>query len=351
MRVLVIRFRQMGDAVLATSLLNTIRHNFPDAIIDYVLNDRIAPLFENHPSIDHLITFTDAERHAPFVYIRKIWGIMHRHHYDVIMDLRSTVNTTLFALLSPFTKYRIGLDKSYVSLIYNYKISLSKPDESVVFHDLKFIGPLERIKPIERISRFTLGITDKEKSDFRTYMQQCGVNLTKPIILAGITSKLHNKTWNEDNMVFVLGHIIKKYPDVQIIFNYVPEIEEPAARRIYSKLTDAVPTDKVFVDVQANSPRQLAAMSGLITLYFGNEGGSRHIAEAVGKPSFVICSPNVRKANWLPESDIPSYGVDVMDILSAEQLSAMEYQEQYDAVTKEYVWDQLQKFIDGNHLL
>jgi hypothetical protein len=29
----------------------------------------------------------------------------------------------------------------------------------------------------------------------------------------------------------------------------------------------------------------------------------------------------------------------------------MEYQEQYDAVTKEYVWDQLQKFIEGNHLL
>jgi len=69
MNILVIRFRQMGDAILATALLNTLRLNFPEAQIHFVLNERIAPLFKGHPSVDRFITFTDNERHHALTYV------------------------------------------------------------------------------------------------------------------------------------------------------------------------------------------------------------------------------------------------------------------------------------------
>src|SRR3712207_1688287 len=72
MKILVIRFRQMGDAILATSLLNTLRDSFPDAQIDFVLNERLARLFEGHPSLSRVITFTDDERHHVLTYLRKV---------------------------------------------------------------------------------------------------------------------------------------------------------------------------------------------------------------------------------------------------------------------------------------
>jgi heptosyltransferase-2 len=43
MKILVIRFRQMGDAILATCLFNTIKRNDPGADTTYVLNERLAP--------------------------------------------------------------------------------------------------------------------------------------------------------------------------------------------------------------------------------------------------------------------------------------------------------------------
>ena len=55
MKILVIRFRQMGDAILTTPLLSTLRKNFPEAEIDYILNERIAPLFEGHPAISEYL--------------------------------------------------------------------------------------------------------------------------------------------------------------------------------------------------------------------------------------------------------------------------------------------------------
>lgn len=60
MKILVVRFRQMGDAILTTVVLNSLKKSFPDCSIDFVLNDKICPLFEGHPSINRLIPFTDA---------------------------------------------------------------------------------------------------------------------------------------------------------------------------------------------------------------------------------------------------------------------------------------------------
>ena len=98
MKILVVRFRQMGDAILTTVVLNSLKKSFPDCSIDFVLNDKICPLFEGHPSINRLIPFTDEERHSFFKYIRKVWHVVHSTHYDVIIDMRSTMNTMLFAL-------------------------------------------------------------------------------------------------------------------------------------------------------------------------------------------------------------------------------------------------------------
>ena len=51
-RILIIRFRQIGDSILAVALCSTLKKSFPDAEIHFVLNKNIAPLYEGHPDID-----------------------------------------------------------------------------------------------------------------------------------------------------------------------------------------------------------------------------------------------------------------------------------------------------------
>lgn len=74
----------MGDAILTTVVLNSLKKSFPGCSIDFVLNDKICPLFEGHPSIDRLIPFTEEERHNFFRYIKKVYHIVHSTHYDLI---------------------------------------------------------------------------------------------------------------------------------------------------------------------------------------------------------------------------------------------------------------------------
>ena len=329
MKILVVRFRQMGDAILATPLLSTLRKNFPDAKIDFVLNERIAPLYEGHPAISRVITFTDDERHSFFTYIRKVWRIVHQTRYDAIIDMRSTVNTMLFALFSLRSKWRIGIRKPYTWGIFNHRFEGCEDNESMIDHNLKLSLPLQGQGGWMEDRNLSLSITEKEKQDFRSYMEQQGIDFSRPVMLIGVTAKLEHKTWSEDRMTETLRRFIAFYPDIQLIFNYAPGQEAENARRIYEQL--GCPPN-VMMNVEAKSPRQLAAMAANCTAYFGNEGGARHIVHAMGRPSLVICSPGASKTTWLPQdTDILAIGIDAVN---------------YDLITVDKVWPELQRFCE-----
>lgn len=341
MNILVVRFRQMGDAILSTALLNTLRHNFPEANIHFVLNEKIAPLFEGHPSIDKIITFSDDERHKTVTYLKKVWKIVHDTHYDVIIDMRSTANTMMFAFLSKNTPYRIGVKKKYTRVAFNHVIEKCGNKRSMVDYDISYAEPLNALKHIEPVNEFTLHITDEEKERYGEYLQKQGIDLSKPIMLANVTAKLANKVWNEDRMVWVLDKFMKQHPEYQIIFNYAPGQEEANARRIYETLGKP---QQVFIDVKARSSRELVAMGYYMTFFFGNEGGARHIMHAAGCPSLVVCAPGSSKTVWIPQTNVLAEGISPADFASASELSKMEREQQYSLISQEFVWEKLQQF-------
>lgn len=344
--ILVVRFRQMGDAILATPLLNTLHQNFPAAEIDFVLNERIAPLFEGHPSISRVITFSEDERHHLLAYLKKVWRIVHQTRYDVIIDMRSTVNTMLFAFFSLSSLWRIGIYKPYTRFVFNHRFEGCQPDESMIDHNLRLAEPLrgQGMGAWSKNRSLTLSITEQEMRDFRKYMQEQGIDFSRPVFLVGVTAKLQDKTWPESRMTETLQWLTETWPQLQLIFNFAPGREAENARRIYDSLQ--LPpscSSNIFLNIEAKTPRQLAAMAANCTAYFGNEGGARHIVHAMGRPSLVVCSPGASKKTWLPEDDnVLTRGIAASDIDAASDTLSRE--EQYNLITVERVQEELNAF-------
>ncbi len=358
MKILVVRFRQMGDAILATPLLSTLKMNFPDAEIHFVLNERIAPLFQGHSAISRIITFTDKERHSFFTYLRKVWHTVHQTRYDAIIDMRSTTNTMLFALFSLRSRYRIGIRKPYTWGIFNHRFEGCEDNESMISHNLRLAEPLKR--SIEKgmvwkeDRNLSLTITEEEKREFRCYMEQQGIDFSRPVMLVGVTAKLTSKTWAEERMTDTLRRFIKAFPQWQLIFNYAPGQEAENARRIYDALKTTVGTaapsseepsnskSEIFLNIEARTPRQLAAMAACCTAYFGNEGGARHIVHAMGRPSLVVCSPSASKTTWLPQdTSVTAIGISAADL---GDTTGRSNEEQYAMITTDTVCTQLFAF-------
>lgn len=339
-KVLIIRFRQIGDSVLTTALCSTIKRNFPSAEIHYILNKSIAPLYEGHPDIDKVISFDKNETKSTFKYIKKVWQTVHQNKYDVIIDIRSTFKTLFFTLFSWNTPLRMGQDKGYVKYLFNHTVKRSgaNPTMDVVQHDLQFLAPLEKIKPIEYTSDFKIVLAENEIREFKDYMEKEGIDFNLPILLIGVTTKLSHKKWKTEYMTDILKRILKEHENVQMIFNYAPGYEEEDARNIFKML--GCP-NRVKIDIQASSLRQLAALCANCSFYFGNEGGTRHIAQAVGIPSFAIFSPSASKSKWLPKNSVFADGISADDLLTQEEQAGMTYEQRFDAITPEEVYGRL----------
>ncbi|GAB6009093.1 glycosyltransferase family 9 protein [Dysgonomonas reticulitermitis] len=343
MKILIIRFRQIGDTVLTLSLCSSLRNSFGDAEIHLVLNRSIAPLFENHPSIDKIITF-DKKENSNFSYVKKVWKTVHENQYDIIIDMRSTLKTSLFSLFSLQSPYRIGRKKWYTSFFHKQRI-----DHETKYNDLDMIGRnLLLLSPLKKEYRrndnrdFQLSISEHELDTMKQYLAENGIDFSRPIILAVVASKLSHKMWDINRMAEVIQRILDAY-DVQIILNYIPGHEEQIARTLYEDLNQ---NPHIFIDVQANSLRELAAMSSFCTFFFGNESGNRHIAHAMGVPSFCIVSPNVEKELWLPQNSIEAKGLGVNDICLTSEQKNLTYQQRYDLITVDAVWKELAPMLE-----
>ncbi len=341
-KILVIRFRRVGDAVLGTSLCTSLRKTFPRAEIHYLLNTPIAPLYDGHPDIDKVIPFDSKDDKSFFRYIRRVWSIVRANKYDVIIDMRGTVRTLLFSLFSPFTKFRIGTQKSYSAIALNHPVN-NRGDKTgnMIDQNLAFLKPLEKVAEVIYCRDFKLYVTESEKQGFRDYLSSSGVNFSRPVMLAVVSARLQHKIWDKERMKQVLHRVIEQY-DAQIIFNFV-NAEREFAVNIHQEMNNH---PNIFTNIEANSLRDLCALSANCDFFFGNEGGARHLAQALDIPSFAIFPPKIAKNRWLPAQGDRFAGISPDDFCSKSEQKAMTYEERFNLMTVERVWNGLKPLLD-----
>lgn len=344
-KILIIRFRQIGDSILAAAMCSSLKRSFPNAQIHMVLNERISPIFHNHPDIDKIISFTPKENEKFFLYLGKIWNIMRAEKYDVIIDMRSTIRTLIFSLFSLGTPIRIGKKKKYTFLL-NRTVAPQKGLTDMVHDNQLFANELSDIAEIIPERNFRLYVTNEEKEQYRSYMQSKGIDFSHPVILLGITTKIPEKRWNIEYMKEVVRRILHRYNDkkLQLIFNYAPGREEEECRQLYKELGNP---DTIKIDIRAGSVREFMALCSNSSFYFGNEGGGRHLVQALGIPSYAIFSPGAAKYKWLPQNSTPAQGICVSDVLTDDEKASLTIQEQFDSITPDIVWRQLTPMLDA----
>ncbi|GHT64314.1 heptosyltransferase [Bacteroidia bacterium] len=339
-KIIVLRFRRVGDAVLSSTICSSLRKTFPKAEIDYVLNAEIAPLFENHPDIDRVISFKKAEIKNWKTYLEKVRQIMHSGKYDLIVDPRATFQTLWFSLFSLSSPYRIGRKKPYNRFIHNYRPDTGIDDDEIG-RILHILSPLEKDFKVQYIRNFKVYVTPEEKESFRRVMQSGGIDFSKPVMVCAVTARLTHKVWKPEYMRELLKRIVDNY-DVQLVFNYGGREEENTAIRLQQEMGNP---PCVFTNIKAGNLKKLAALLADSDFFFGNEGGPRHISQALDVPSFAIYPPGVGKKKWLPNASGRFQGIEPEDVSDKARDEKLSYQEKFEFISVDEVWNRLQPML------
>lgn len=104
--ILVLRFSSIGDIVLSTSILATLKKNLPRTQIDFATLQTYAPLLEGHPHINYLYC---VDRDAGYRHLKTLGKYFELQGYDLIVDLHNTLRSKIICnqlLRTPHVVYR-----------------------------------------------------------------------------------------------------------------------------------------------------------------------------------------------------------------------------------------------------
>jgi heptosyltransferase-2 len=274
-RVLIIRLTALGDVLLATPLLRSLKLAQPEKEIDWLIDPALAPLLEGNPHLSRVLPFGRGVRSA-----------LRARHYDLVIDLQNKLKTA--ALLHALGARRIlTLRKRN---IWNALVSL-------LGHESPTSGPhavdrnLELVRPLgvtPRGRELQLEVTESGRAEVAGLLAN---RLTAPVWGLAAGSRWATKRWPLDRYQALGGE---------------------AARSGAKILLLGGPTDAPILDALGRSlgsaalgdTRQLS-IAGLVAaidacdLVVSNDSGPAHIAAALGRPVVVLFGPT-SPSRWAP---------------------------------------------------
>ncbi len=321
MKILVIRFNAIGDVVLSSTICDSLRKTFPNARIDYLVHEPSQGLYKHHLSINQVIGLSWEERKNPIKYVKKIWSIT-RTEYDIIIDASSTAKSELISLLSRKSKYRIGRYKKRRGIAYTHRIKQAAERPHKVLQRLELLRPLTEVGyQISYNEPINLMVTEPERAKMRGIIESHGIDLNKSIFVFCVSSKEPQKKWNRHYIVETIKHCLDRYQAQIVLFGGLPhELKE-----VELVHQDLACVSGVVRKVPINELRDLAILFSLCDVFIGNEGGPRHIAQAVGTPTATVFSPSAKKNEWLPITCAKHQAIEWQELSKNEAYKDVEF--------------------------
>lgn len=89
-RTLIIRFSSVGDIILTTPLVRSLRRAFPECRIDFLVKSAYADLLQGNPNVSRVMTFDGNKGIAGLCRLRKE---IRAEGYDLILDLHDSLRS------------------------------------------------------------------------------------------------------------------------------------------------------------------------------------------------------------------------------------------------------------------
>lgn len=285
------RLRSIGDTVLATPSLIALRRALPDAQIDILLEDWVAPLLREQPYVDNVIVA--GKRSADRLTVARQ---LRRQKYDVAFNLHGGTTAT-FLVAASGAKHRIGYADYRYSFLYDHLLSSASDFWQTEFtHSaeqqlalLGFVGiPVDdRPKTQLKVSDNALmSLSEKDREGF----------MENPFALMHPASAFYTKQWSTENFAVIAEHLAERGLKTVAV----------ASRAEKKVLTELMRASRVPITVFDDlTLPEITALASKSALFVGNDSGIAHIAASVETPTVVIFGSSNRN-HWRPWTNAPN---------------------------------------------
>lgn len=282
MRILIIKTTSLGDVVHNLPIIADIKKQFPNALIDWVVEESFIEILTMHAGINQVIPVA-IRRWRKSLFSKQTWlelfafkQLLQSQQYDFVIDTQGLLKSGLLTYLSNSSN-KCGHDKSsarepIASCFYNHRFEVS-PDLHAVLRNRQ-LAALALGYTIDEAS-LDYGIQVKPNSD----VIHTTTALPSNFILALHATSRDSKLWAIEHWV-ELGKKLQ-LQDFALVLPWGSDAELMRAKRIASQLEQALVLPKMGIASLANIIQKSRAVIGVDT-------GLAHLAVALNKPVIGI---------------------------------------------------------------
>ena len=296
-RVLVVRLRSIGDAVLTTPALFALRRFLPNTQIDILLEEWVAPVLAGSDLVDRVIAIARDSKTDRARIAREL----RASRYDVVYNLHGGTTATLLTRATG-AKHRVGFQHYRYARLHNHVAPSplkiwQRPSLHSVEQQLALIG--------------WTGIPVTDRPPTRLVVTEASLlSLSEKLRAAGFEGFSEGKS-------FAVIHPTAAFDTKQWATEKFARVAEELAARGLTPIAIVSPQEVQVVESLSNqssarvivlsdlSLPEVTALASRARLFVGNDSGIAHIAAAAGAPCLVIFgSSNV--LHWRPWTTQPN---------------------------------------------
>ena len=288
-KILIIRLSSIGDIILTTPIIRQVRNKFPQAQIDFLLEDKFYSILKYNPYINTIIRYNKQLKSKQLKsqrdeYLRKNIG-----KYDIVIDLHNNFRTIswrngIYNSLYKIKKYRTNK----IALVY-FKESLT--NRHIVDKYFEAINELSLFSDDLGLEFF---INSDDKDNYESNLHRGG-----RIIKIGIAPGAHHftKQYPKDKFINLINNYLSNYK-IHLFggigdYDICKSIMEGINKDNNSKIN--ITNHCNLYDLQGTAKK-----INEIDLMITNDTGLMHIAAARGKRIIALFGSTVSEFGFTP---------------------------------------------------
>jgi len=297
LRVLLIRLSAIGDVVRTLPALTCLRRAFPDAVIDWAVEDASASLLQDQPDLDGVVVFPrralsrlwlhpdeiGAARRALGEFLRAL----KEAHYDVVIDFQGTLKSGLMAKMTGAPR-RVGLGRGHARemshLFYTEPVSLPRRRMNRMERSLALVAHMGA-----SIDNPTASIPARPEDEafvdiFLSSMGPTGAQPASPTVVFPGTSRTQAYKRYPAERFARAADLVAERTGAPVVVAWGPGEEDLAGEVVGHMRGPATLAPAMTLG-------QLTALIRRCRVFLSGDTGPMHIAWTVGAPVVAVYGP------------------------------------------------------------
>ncbi|MFN0157544.1 MAG: lipopolysaccharide heptosyltransferase II [Bacteroidota bacterium] len=290
-KTLIIRFSSIGDIVLSSLLVRTLRASFPQAEIDYLVKSEYADLIRHNPHLSRVIEFAGSS----FADLSVLRRSIHADGYDLIIDIHDSLRSRYLCFGHP-NVVRINKRKLARFLLVRLKVNVYSSFGGSPSVAERYLEPVASLGVENDGKGLEFFIPKEATASVARLLNEIGIPDTTQLIGICPTSRHANKMWLPDRFAEVAAALTMKNGGSVVVLGSKDEMEQC---RIVADMVNAQGGNASNLAGKI-SLTETAAVMDRCSVVVCNDSGLMHIAAARKRKVVAIFGPTVRELGFYP---------------------------------------------------